>query len=309
MQVAAVCFHSTNEGLEFRLVRTTRGRWTFPKGHVDKHEPEWEAAKREAHAEAGASGEIWHERLTTYRHGFKKGGKEVTISAYLMKVTATYKPSKPYRKPKWFTAEEAVAALSGDRHFEYAEEAARVVKEAVRTIGWKDAGPTVISTPPHVSSRVAPTNQQRDRIFISYSHSARDKRYYEEFLKMLRPSAQKRGLKIWSDREIEPGADWRGEIEKALAHTKIGVLLVSPDYLASDFIAQHELPPLLEAAATGGARIFWIACRHCSVEDTEIEKFQGVTSPSRPLAELRPVARREKEWKRIAQELLKMALR
>jgi hypothetical protein len=152
---------------------------------------------------------------------------------------------------------------------------------------------------------VEPGSTSRDLIFISYAHA--DERLCKEFLKMIKPTAQKHGLKIWSDHNISPGAVWRDEIQGALTRTKIAVLLISPDFLQSDFITQNELPPLLKAASTEGAGIFWIPCRHSNVEDTEIGKFQSVTSPSRPLAGLSRVAR-EKELKRISQQLLQMAL-
>jgi hypothetical protein len=149
--------------------------------------------------------------------------------------------------------------------------------------------------------------RDRDLIFISYSHV--DKNICEEFLKMLRPIAQRHGLKIWSDNQIPVGAIWHDEIENALAHTRIAVLFVSPDFLDSSFIQKNELPPLLEAARRKGAHIFWIACRPCNVQETEIGKFQGVNQPSRPLSALAKKAAREQELVRITQELLKLSLR
>lgn len=148
------------------------------------------------------------------------------------------------------------------------------------------------------------TSQARELIFISYSHA--DEALCEEFLKMVRPTAQKHGLKIWSDHEIPVGATWREEIEKALARTRVAVLLVSSDFLDSSFIRKNELPPLLEAAHTKGAQIFWVACRPCNVEDTEIGKFEGANRPSKPLSALSKVAR-EKEMQRISQELFRLS--
>ena len=56
---------------------------------------------------------------------------------------------------------------------------------------------------------------------------------------------------------------WFEEIQHALRLAKIAVLLVSADYLASDFIVEHELTPLLEAAQRDGVKIVWIAIGSC----------------------------------------------
>lgn len=49
----------------------------------------------------------------------------------------------------------------------------------------------------------------------------------------------------WMDRQILPGEHWWAEIDEALAACRFGLLLVSPEFLASKFITANELPELL----------------------------------------------------------------
>lgn len=123
----------------------------------------------------------------------------------------------------------------------------------------------------------------RTQVFVSYSHQDSD--WLMRLHVHLKPLIRRGVLELWDDSKIKPGDVWRDEIEKALCRASVAVLLVSADFLASDFVADNELPPLLDKAASGGVRIMPVIVGPCLFEShPELSKYQAVNSPGQPLA-------------------------
>jgi formylglycine-generating enzyme required for sulfatase activity len=127
---------------------------------------------------------------------------------------------------------------------------------------------------------------QRTQVFISYSHT--DREWLNRLQTMLIPLQRQGTLNLWADTDIRPGQLWKEEIKQALARAAVAVLLVSPDFLASRFVHEHELPLLLEAARKEGLTIIWIPLRPCLYEETVIGEYQAAYNPAMPLSGLTP---------------------
>jgi hypothetical protein len=133
-------------------------------------------------------------------------------------------------------------------------------------------------------TRAAPREQVR--IFVSYSHL--DRAWLGKFQVVLAPLLRDQGdLLLWDDSRIPPGEQWQAEVSRELQAASVAVLLVSQRFLASRFIAENELPPLLRRAEAEGIRILWIPIGACLYQESPLVDFQAAWDPARPLNTLK----------------------
>jgi len=145
MQVAAVCYRLRGALLEFLLVNTSAGKWTFPKGNIDDRLSLREAAAREALEEAGAKGRIEEIHFDCYLdtkrslgHNFET--REILVAAYLFEVSRLSAPEEAYRNPTWFVPREAKTRLAERRSAKYRDEMTRIVDGAIDRLVGSDRG-------------------------------------------------------------------------------------------------------------------------------------------------------------------------
>ncbi len=124
--------------------------------------------------------------------------------------------------------------------------------------------------------------KNRTQVFISYSH--KDISWLNRLQVHLKSLELDHAVTIWADTAITPGRLWLKEIQQALNKAKIAILLVSADFLASKYIRENELPPLLAAAEKDNAVVIPIILSHCRFFQTPyLSKFQPINDPENPL--------------------------
>jgi 8-oxo-dGTP pyrophosphatase MutT (NUDIX family) len=139
VQVAAVCYRLSGSSVEFLLVNTSSGKWTFPKGRLNPSLSASESALREAWEEAGAKGRIEEKHFGFYLDtkrtlGHDSRTREVRIAAYLFEVHNTVAPEESGRNPSWFAPQEAKKQLAEGRSPRYSKRIINIIDVAVEQL-------------------------------------------------------------------------------------------------------------------------------------------------------------------------------
>ena len=150
-QVAAVAYRERLGEPEFLLVRTGSGRWTFPKGNVERSLGARHSALREAMEEAGAHGKMAHFPFCAYLASKRGDSRQFFVYAYLLRVTRQHEPPELERDPQWFDAETARRMLRLSRSEMEAAQIANVIDLAVAVI--RDVAPAMAMPRPGVATR------------------------------------------------------------------------------------------------------------------------------------------------------------
>lgn len=118
-------------------------------------------------------------------------------------------------------------------------------------------------------------------VFFSYSHSDEPlRKELEQHVSSLRRDGI---IRAWHDREISAGDDWKGAIDEHLERAKIIVLLVSSDFLGSDYCYDIEMKRALERHADGGACVVPVILRPCDWRNAPFAKFEVLPKGGEPI--------------------------
>ena len=116
-------------------------------------------------------------------------------------------------------------------------------------------------------------------VFISYAHEDDDLRRRLEVL--LKPLVRKNRLEIWADDRIGVSRVWSQEIDGNLGRAEFAVLLISADFLASDYVMDVELPRLVQRRVP----LICVPAGPCGWHDVEnLARVQWPLPPERPLS-------------------------
>lgn len=122
-------------------------------------------------------------------------------------------------------------------------------------------------------------------VFVSYSHA--DKGFADRLIVHLKPLEMHGKLDIWMDtRKLKPGQIFRDEIANAIEAASVIVILLSADFMASDFIMRHEYPQALARATGKGIPLIIIYASPCDIEEVELGEYQMINSSSETLQHL-----------------------
>jgi pimeloyl-ACP methyl ester carboxylesterase/tetratricopeptide (TPR) repeat protein len=136
-----------------------------------------------------------------------------------------------------------------------------------------------------------PRPKRINRIFVSYSHKNSDWR--DKLETMLMPLLTERDeLDLWADNRIPAGTDWFKQIHEAMATCRVAVLLVSAEFLASEFIRKYELPAVFQAVEQEEVRLIWLYLSPSIYEETKLANYQAAHDLSKPLDALPEVEQR-----------------
>jgi hypothetical protein len=139
------------------------------------------------------------------------------------------------------------------------------------------------------------------KLFLSYSH--KDEELKDKLAIHLAPLRRSGKIAVWQDRQIRPGTEWDVAIKKELAEADIILLLVSPDFIASDYIWMYEIAGAMERHERREATVVPIIVRPCDWHDMPFAKVQALPRNAKPVTQF---ANQDEAWLDIVQGIKRL---
>ena len=143
------------------------------------------------------------------------------------------------------------------------------------------------------------------KVFVSYAHADHSlKQEFDQHLSVLKHGTF---VDVWSDPDIPPGAEWNDQILRRLDEADLILMLVSPAFLASEFIRTTEMPRAMERHVAGTAKVIPIILRDVAWRSTALSKLQALPRRAVSIDSMSGPARRNSLWRRTVESIFEEA--
>jgi hypothetical protein len=119
------------------------------------------------------------------------------------------------------------------------------------------------------------------KIFFCYAHE--DEAFLNKLKTQMRPFQRQGLIDVWHDRDISAGTEWEQEITEHLNHAQIILLLVSPDFMDSDYCYGIEMKNAIERHKQGKAIVIPIILYHVHWQGEPLGNLQALPTDAKPV--------------------------
>lgn len=135
-------------------------------------------------------------------------------------------------------------------------------------------------------------------VFISYSH--RDEGLRQQLETHLALLKRQGYPSVWHDGRITAGNEWKAQIDAHLNSAGLILLLISADFIASDYCFGCELTRALERHARGEAAVVPIILRACDWQSASFGALQALPRDGQPVMDRRAWPTADDAWLDVA---------
>ena len=139
-------------------------------------------------------------------------------------------------------------------------------------------------------------------LFCSYSH--KDERLKDELDTHLKLMQRQGLIKAWHDRDIDAGDDWRQSINENLERADIILLLISADFIASDYCYGIEMTRALERHKSGTARVVPVIVRDVNLRAAPFSEIQYLPKDGKAITLWE---NRDSAWRNVSEGIQRVA--
>lgn len=119
------------------------------------------------------------------------------------------------------------------------------------------------------------------KLFISYSH--RDETLKQQLDKHLASLKRQKVIESWHDRKLEAGMQWANQIDENLDQADIILLLISPDFIYSNYCSDVEMEQAIQQHDAREAIIVPIILEPCDWKWLPVSKYQAFPKDAKPI--------------------------